>query len=260
MALFTRTSRTEGVSDPAKLLINDHMKVERIFEEIKSADSPDRRKSLVSQLDAELTRHTTIEENVLYPFMEEHLPDGEQLIGEAEKEHEEATKLLERASHVDPSSTEFMPGIEELETAVSHHVREEERELFPKLEQSTDEPTLAKLRVQLENEKLGMSPRPNLPSNEVRGGRAKEGATSTRSGTSSGKANVWVQPHGKDDRWQVKREGAKRASRTFDTQNEAAEFGRNLAKRERVELIVAGRDGQVRDRSSFGNDPARSSG
>lgn len=68
---------------------------------------------------------------------------------------------------------------------------------------------------------------------------------------------MWVQPHPKDDRWQVKREGATRASRVFDTQREAEEFARSLAKRERVELVIAGRDGQVRDRSSFGNDPAR---
>ncbi|MDQ1374361.1 MAG: hypothetical protein QOJ09_1699 [Actinomycetota bacterium] len=257
MALFTRTRRTDDVSEPAKLLISDHMKVERIFDEIKQADSPTRRQSLVTQLDAELTRHTTIEEHVLYPFVEEHVPGGEDLISEAEGEHEEATKLLEKVANLDPSSPDFMPGIEALEKAVSHHVKDEEHELFPKLEESTDEATLAKLRLDLEQEKLGLAPEPHMP-NEVRGGRAVGGSTTPgrSSGRSSGNANVWVQPHPKDERWQVKREGAKRASRLFDTQAQAEAFGRQLATRERVELVVAGRDGAIREKHSYGNDPA----
>jgi hemerythrin superfamily protein len=249
MALFGRKSRTEGVSEPAKLLINDHVKVETIFEEIKAADSPNRRQSLMIQLDRELTRHTTIEENILYPFIEDHLADGVRLIDEAEKEHEDASKLLERVADLDPSSPDFMPGLEALEQAISHHVREEEGEIFPRLEEGTDQQTLAKLRLDLENEKLGMHPEPTLPAGTaVRGGRAKA--------TTSGGAGVWVQPHPKDDRWQVKRDGATRASRVFDTQGEAERFARNLATRERVELVVAGRDGAIREKKSYGNDPA----
>ena len=258
MALFTRKRRTEDVSEPAKLLISEHMKVERIFEELESAESPNMRKALVTQLEAELTRHTTIEENVLYPFVEEHVGGGEDLIDEAENEHQEASLLLDKLAHLDPSSPDFDPTVKALEKAVSHHVKEEEHELFPKLEAATDDATLAKLRLDLENEKLGLTPSPTMPS-EVGGGRAKPSttrrSTSTRS-TSSGGAGVWVQPHPKDDRWQVKRDGATRASRVFDTQGQAEQFGRNLAKRERVELVIAGRDGAIREKHSYGNDPA----
>jgi iron-sulfur cluster repair protein YtfE (RIC family) len=256
MALFTRKRRTEDVSEPAKLLISDHMKVERIFDEIKETESPNARTALVTQLEAELTRHTTIEENILYPFIEDNLADGEGLIDEAENEHQEASILLDKLSNLDPSSGDFLPTLKALEKAVSHHVKEEEHELFPKLEKATDEATLAKLRTDLENEKLGMTPSPTMPSGTaVRGGRAKA-SSSPRSSTSSGAADVWVQPHPKDDRWQVKREGASRASRVFDTQREAESFGKTLAKRERVELVIAGRDGAVRERNSYGNDPA----
>ena len=252
MALFTRKRRTEDVSEPAKLLINEHMKVERIFEDIKAAESPNVRKGLVTQLETELTRHTTIEENILYPFIEQHVGGGEDLIDEAENEHQEASQLLDKLAHLDPASPDFQPLVKALEKAVSHHVKEEEHELFPKLEAATDEQTLAKLRLDLENEKLGMTPSRTMPT-EVGGGRAKP---STTRSSSSGAASVWVQPHPKDDRWQVKREGATRASRVFDTQREAEQFGTTLAKRERVELVIAGRDGAVRDKRSYGNDPA----
>jgi len=70
------------------------------------------------------------------------------------------------------------------------------------------------------------------------------------------KAAVWVQPHHVDDgRWQVRREDASRASRVFDTQSQAESYARQTAKRDKVELVIAGRDGEIRDRSSYGNDP-----
>jgi hypothetical protein len=80
--------------------------------------------------------------------------------------------------------------------------------------------------------------------------------TPAKSTASSGKRNVWVQPHPKDDRWQVKRDGATRASRLFDSQAEAETYGRKLAKDDKVELIIAGRDGAIRDKASYGNDPS----
>lgn len=264
MALFTRKARTDDVSEPVKLLINDHMKVERIFEQIKEAESPNVRQGLVAQLDAELTRHTTIEENILYPFVEDNVPDGEKLIDEAEHEHEEASQLLEKLSHLDPDSPDFMSTCEALEKAINHHVKDEEKELFPKLEESTDAETLAKLRTELENDKLGMMPKPTMPANTASAGGSRSTGSRSRSTVGGGRAkasttgapDVWVQPHPKDDRWQVKREGAKRASRVFDTQAQAERFAKNLAKRERVELVVAGRDGAVRERNSYGNDPS----
>jgi hypothetical protein len=66
--------------------------------------------------------------------------------------------------------------------------------------------------------------------------------------------NVWCTPH--DDGFQVKREGAERASSVHPTQEEAWEEAKRLARGERVEAILTGRDGQVRERNSYGNDPA----
>jgi ketosteroid isomerase-like protein len=65
--------------------------------------------------------------------------------------------------------------------------------------------------------------------------------------------NVHVVPEG--DEWAVKEEGAQRAARRFATQEEAAEAGRQLAQRNHSELLIHGRDGQIRARNSYGNDP-----
>jgi hypothetical protein len=63
-----------------------------------------------------------------------------------------------------------------------------------------------------------------------------------------------VTPH-PDGGWQVRREGADRASSLHDTQAEAMSRGRELAQQARSELVIHGRDGRIRDSDSFGNDP-----
>lgn len=67
------------------------------------------------------------------------------------------------------------------------------------------------------------------------------------------KANQHVVPH--DDGWAVKPEGADRASSVHTTQAEAIERAREIARNQGVELFIHGRDGRIRERDSFGNDP-----
>ena len=59
----------------------------------------------------------------------------------------------------------------------------------------------------------------------------------------------------RDGRWQVKKEGAGRASSTHSTQDEAASRARQQAMRERVEVVTHRPDGRIRDSDSYGNDP-----
>ena len=56
-------------------------------------------------------------------------------------------------------------------------------------------------------------------------------------------------------KWTVRSAGAKRASGTFETQKEAIDNARKKARRDGTELYVHGRDGRIRERSSFGRDP-----
>ena len=57
------------------------------------------------------------------------------------------------------------------------------------------------------------------------------------------------------DGWSVRSSGAKRASRTFDTQKEAINDAREKAKRQGTELYIHGRNGRIRERNSYGPDP-----
>lgn len=74
----------------------------------------------------------------------------------------------------------------------------------------------------------------------------------------AGKANVWTIPH--DDAWANRREGAERVSRIFTTKADAVAAGCVTARREKVEHVIQNRDGEIGERNSYGNDPARRKG
>jgi hypothetical protein len=63
--------------------------------------------------------------------------------------------------------------------------------------------------------------------------------------------------HRKDEkRWAVIGEGDGRASSLHDTQREALDAGRDIARNNKSELVIHDRQNRIRDKDSFGNDPA----
>jgi len=65
--------------------------------------------------------------------------------------------------------------------------------------------------------------------------------------------NIHITP--RDDKWAVIGAGDERASGLYDTQREAIDAGRELARNNRSELFIHDRDGKIRDRDSYGGDP-----
>lgn len=68
-----------------------------------------------------------------------------------------------------------------------------------------------------------------------------------------GKKNQHVVPAG--DQWGVRGEGNERLTSRHNTQRQAAEAARDIARREQSEVVIHRPDGRIRDRDSYGNDP-----
>jgi hypothetical protein len=58
------------------------------------------------------------------------------------------------------------------------------------------------------------------------------------------------------DGWAVVREGNERATSVHRTQAEAAEVGREVARKDRTAFLLHAKDGHVRDRSDYGGGPS----
>jgi len=65
--------------------------------------------------------------------------------------------------------------------------------------------------------------------------------------------NQHVVPVG--DQWGVRGEGNSRLTSIHGTQRDAIADARDIARNQQSELLIHGRDGQIRDRDSYGNDP-----
>ena len=59
----------------------------------------------------------------------------------------------------------------------------------------------------------------------------------------------------KDGVWRVIGEGNSKPTKTFNTQKEAINYGKNIAINQQAELVIHGVNGKIRDKDSYGNDP-----
>lgn len=65
--------------------------------------------------------------------------------------------------------------------------------------------------------------------------------------------NQWVTK--RSNGWAVTGEGNSRATAITKTQKEATKIAQRIAKNQGSEVIIQGRDGKIRSKDSYGNDP-----
>ena len=70
----------------------------------------------------------------------------------------------------------------------------------------------------------------------------------------SGK-NQWVVPINGGDQWGVRGEGNDRLTSIHGTQQQAIDRAREIAINQQSEMLIQGRNGQIRERNSYGDDP-----
>ena len=112
------------------LLTEDHDYVKKAFRAFEKMDKEDQ-PALVKQVLQALKVHTRIEEELFYPAVRKAIKD-EDLMNEAEVEHDSAKVLIRQLERMKPSDPKFAATFTVLGEYVNHHVKEEESEMFPK--------------------------------------------------------------------------------------------------------------------------------
>jgi hemerythrin superfamily protein len=121
----------EKGQDAIQLLRQDHDEVRKMFEEFESADE-DRKFELAAEICQALTVHATIEEEIFYPQVREAI-DAEDLMTEAEIEHDTVKHLIERVQAGEIDEVQLSAMIKVMQEYVNHHVNEEQRKIFPRV-------------------------------------------------------------------------------------------------------------------------------
>ncbi|AHL33397.1 hemerythrin [Pseudomonas brassicacearum] len=117
------------------LLKADHERVKAILTQL--SESTDRalkkRTELLAKLEMEISIHTRLEEEILYPaFKQAGGKDEAEMYYEAKEEHRTVDSLvLPDLKTTDPSQPEFAGRVKVVKELLEHHIEEEEKEMFP---------------------------------------------------------------------------------------------------------------------------------
>src|SRR5688572_30218337 len=122
-------SRNARSDNALAMLKEDHARVKALFERFEKARGEEQKSKLAETICTELKIHAQIEEEIFYPAAREALED-EELLDEAEVEHESAKQLIAQIEGSGPSGELFDAKVKVLGEYVMHHVKEEEGELF----------------------------------------------------------------------------------------------------------------------------------
>lgn len=117
------------------LLKKDHREVEGYFEEYEELKDDKAKAELAKKICTALKIHTQIEEQIFYPKAREATKDND-LLDEALVEHAGAKHLIAEIEAMKPGDDLYDAKITVLGEQINHHVKEEEEELFPEVEES----------------------------------------------------------------------------------------------------------------------------
>ena len=151
--------------DAIVMLKADHKEVRALFREFQKSSTTDARKGkLVEQIIEQLTVHTYIENEVMYPRVRELLPDLEDDVLESYEEHHVADVLVMELAGMSPEDERFEAKTTVLIENVTHHIEEEEQDWFPKVRDGLTRTQLREIGAELAEAKERAPRRPEQPS------------------------------------------------------------------------------------------------
>ncbi len=138
-------------TDAIVILKDDHKRIKQLFKQFEAAgeDATKRKGDLVTKIIAELTAHTYIENECMYPRVRELVPDLEDDILESYEEHHVADVLVTELAAMQPEDERFDAKTTVLIENVTHHIDEEEQDWFPQVREALGRKQLSEIGEEL---------------------------------------------------------------------------------------------------------------
>jgi hemerythrin superfamily protein len=153
-------------NDAIVMLREDHKRIRALFKEFGSTGEQAlrQRAKIVQRILEELTVHTYLENEVMYPRVRALMPQLEQDVLESYEEHHVADVLCTELAAMGPDDERFTAKVTVLMENVTHHIEEEEQDWFPKVREGLSRTQLREIGEEM-NERRESAPRhPAQPS------------------------------------------------------------------------------------------------
>jgi hemerythrin superfamily protein len=135
------------------MLREDHEKVEALFNEFEFTKDKKAKQKIVKTACEELIVHAQIEEEIFYPAVRQAIGEDD-LIDEAEGEHASAKQLIAELAAMRPNERHYEAKFTVLGLLVKQHVKEEEKEIFPRVKKTNLDLNEMGVRMQARRKEL----------------------------------------------------------------------------------------------------------
>ena len=137
-----------------ELLETDHRLVESLFAKVK-ANEDGNNEATFRKIKEELDVHAHIEETIFYPhLLDKGDKELKKIVREGVEEHGQVKELLAELANMSGTSPTFKAKLTVVMENVEHHVKEEEDEMFPMVQDQIPEDMLQRLGALMQGEKM----------------------------------------------------------------------------------------------------------
>jgi hemerythrin superfamily protein len=130
-------AKTRKKSGAIELLKQDHREVEGLFKEFEQLEKEGEgaAEQVIATACSELKIHDKLETEIFYPAVRQQAAEEEveDLLNEAEVEHDSVRSLIKTIEGMQGTDRKRLAHFTVLMEYVKHHVKEEEKEMFPKI-------------------------------------------------------------------------------------------------------------------------------
>jgi hemerythrin superfamily protein len=115
-------------------LIQEHQEIKELFSQFEAAGERayKKKQTIAEKVIKEITSHAQEEEQIFYPaVLEKADKETKALVLEGIEEHRIADFMMERLRTTQPEDETYDAKFKALTESVEHHLKEEERQLFP---------------------------------------------------------------------------------------------------------------------------------
>lgn len=143
--LQARGQGSFSLDDPTQALMHDHNYMRQLMQRYLTTQDEQVKQQAGPQICEALQMHTTLEEAVFYPRVQDLDPA---LVEKCQDDHQEADELLVQLQELQPGEEAYDDLMQQLHDAVIAHMEIEEQQLFPAVRNSAMDLQDLALRMQ----------------------------------------------------------------------------------------------------------------
>jgi len=144
------------------IIVSEHRLVDSLFSQFQSRLGNDAKQLIANQIIRELSMHAAKEEMVLYPTIKSKLGvEGAKVVEHSLEEHQGIKNVLYELDCMKVSDAGYEEKMQMVIKEVSHHVKEEERDVLPKLNAALPMDEKIKLGAEFVDAENRAPPRPH---------------------------------------------------------------------------------------------------